>query len=105
MYARWEQDGFRAPRIAGRSTPEKVARVVISCIEKDRAEVVLGLVHPERTGRRWRRAFGRCSSERARSGGGDPAGDEELVRVELAVAAVHVGLGIDLIEDGQGIAI
>ena len=41
MYARWEQDGFRAPKIAGRSTPGKVARVVISCIEKDRAEVVV----------------------------------------------------------------
>jgi short-subunit dehydrogenase len=41
MYARWEGDGFKAPKIAGRSTPEKVAKVVVRCIQKDTAEVIV----------------------------------------------------------------
>jgi short-subunit dehydrogenase len=41
MYERWEQNGVKAPRIAGRSSPEKVAAVVISCIHKNRAEVLV----------------------------------------------------------------
>jgi short-subunit dehydrogenase len=41
MYQRWEDGGVVAPKIAGRSTPEKVAEVVISCIKKNRAEVIV----------------------------------------------------------------
>ena len=41
MYARWEDNGVTAPKIAGRSSPEKVADVVVSCIRKNRAEVVV----------------------------------------------------------------
>jgi short-subunit dehydrogenase len=41
MYARWEEQGAKAPKIAGRSSPEKVASVVISCIRKNRAEVLV----------------------------------------------------------------
>jgi short-subunit dehydrogenase len=41
MYARMEQDGAKAPKIAGTSKPEKVASVVIDCIRKDKAEVLV----------------------------------------------------------------
>ena len=41
MYDRWEAQGIRAPRIAGSSKPEKVAAVTVSCIKKDRAEVIV----------------------------------------------------------------
>ncbi len=41
MYARWEDEGAGAPKIAGRSTPEKVAEVVIKCIHKNRSEVLV----------------------------------------------------------------
>jgi short-subunit dehydrogenase len=41
MYARWAKQGIRSPRIAGTSSPEKVAAVVVSCIEKDRSEVLV----------------------------------------------------------------
>lgn len=41
MYARWENEGARAPKISGRSTPEKVAEVVIKCIHKNRGEVLV----------------------------------------------------------------
>jgi short-subunit dehydrogenase len=41
MYARWEDQGAKAPKIAGRSSPEKVADMVISCIRKNRAEVMV----------------------------------------------------------------
>jgi short-subunit dehydrogenase len=38
MYANW---GVKAPKIAGSATPEKVARVVVQCITKDKAEVIV----------------------------------------------------------------
>ena len=41
MYDRWEQQGIKAPGVAGSSKPEKVASVTISCIRKDRAEVIV----------------------------------------------------------------
>jgi short-subunit dehydrogenase len=41
MYDRWEQRGIRAPKIAGSAKPEKVASVVIDCIRKDKAEVLV----------------------------------------------------------------
>jgi short-subunit dehydrogenase len=41
MYARMEQDGAKAPKVAGSSKPEKVASVVIDCIRKDKAEVLV----------------------------------------------------------------
>jgi len=41
MYDRWENQGIRAPKIAGTSKPEKVASVTVSCIENDRAEVLV----------------------------------------------------------------
>ncbi len=41
MYDRWEAQGIKAPRIAGSSKPEKVASVTVSCIKKDRAEVIV----------------------------------------------------------------
>jgi short-subunit dehydrogenase len=41
MYSRWEEAGLGAPKIAGSSTPEKVASVTIDCIEHDRAEVTV----------------------------------------------------------------
>ena len=41
MYARWEDNGARAPKIAGRSTPQKVAEVTIGCIRKNRAEALV----------------------------------------------------------------
>jgi short-subunit dehydrogenase len=41
MYDRWEQQGVHAPRIAGSSTPEKVAAVTVDCIKRDRSEVLV----------------------------------------------------------------
>jgi len=41
MYDRWETQGIKAPKLAGSSKPEKVAAVTISCITKDRAEVIV----------------------------------------------------------------
>jgi short-subunit dehydrogenase len=41
MYARWEDNGAKAPKIAGRSTPQKVAEVTIACIRKNRAEALV----------------------------------------------------------------
>ena len=41
MYDRWDKNGIRAPRIAGTSKPEKVAKVVLSCIRRNRAEVMV----------------------------------------------------------------
>ena len=38
MYARW---GISAPKIAGSASPEKVAAVVLKCIRKDKAEVIV----------------------------------------------------------------
>ncbi len=43
MYDRWEQGGVKAPKIAGRSSPQKVAAVVVSCIHKNRAEVLVNV--------------------------------------------------------------
>ena len=36
MYARWEDKGVKAPKLVGRSTPDKVAQVVVRCIHKNR---------------------------------------------------------------------
>lgn len=41
MYARWEDRGVRAAKICGRSSPEKVADVVVSCIRRNRSEVLV----------------------------------------------------------------
>ena len=41
IYDRWETKGIKAPLIAGKSKPEKVASVTVSCIIKDRAEVIV----------------------------------------------------------------
>jgi len=41
MYARWDDRGIRAPRIAGTSKPEKVAAVVVKCIKRNKAEVTV----------------------------------------------------------------
>jgi short-subunit dehydrogenase len=41
MYDRWENRGIKAPKLAGTSSPEKVASVTVSCIEKNRAEVLV----------------------------------------------------------------
>lgn len=41
MYARWEELGAKAPKIVGRSSPDRVARVVVSCIQKNRGEVLV----------------------------------------------------------------
>ncbi len=41
MYDRWEQQGVHAPRIAGSSTPEKVAAVTVDCIRRNRSEVLV----------------------------------------------------------------
>ena len=41
MYARWEGRGVKAPKIVGRSSPAKVAEVVVSCIRKNRGEVLV----------------------------------------------------------------
>ncbi|MGB0111876.1 MAG: SDR family oxidoreductase [Ilumatobacteraceae bacterium] len=41
MYDRWEASGVKAPRIAGSSSPQKVASVAIACIRTDRAEATV----------------------------------------------------------------
>ena len=41
MYARWEGRGVKAPRIVGRASPTKVAEVVVTCIRKNRCEVLV----------------------------------------------------------------
>jgi short-subunit dehydrogenase len=41
MYARWEDEGVKAPKIVGRASPQKVADVVVSCIRKNRGEVLV----------------------------------------------------------------
>jgi short-subunit dehydrogenase len=41
MYARWEDRGVKAPKISGRSSPDKVAEVVVRCIHKNRAEALV----------------------------------------------------------------
>ena len=41
MYARWEDKGAKAPKIVGRSSPDRVAQVVVSCIQKNRGEVLV----------------------------------------------------------------
>lgn len=41
MAHRWVEGGVRAPRIAGSSTPQKVAAVTVSCIKRNRAEVLV----------------------------------------------------------------
>ena len=41
MYARWEDAGVKAPKIVGRSSPEKVGQVVVRCIVKNRGEVLV----------------------------------------------------------------
>jgi hypothetical protein len=41
MYARWEDEGVKAPKVVGRATPTKVADVVLSCIKKNRGEVLV----------------------------------------------------------------
>ena len=41
MYARCEDNGAKAPKIAGRSRPQKVADVTIGCIRKNRADALV----------------------------------------------------------------
>jgi short-subunit dehydrogenase len=41
LYARHEADGAVAPRLAGRTTPEKVANAVVQAIVHDRPEVIV----------------------------------------------------------------
>jgi short-subunit dehydrogenase len=41
MYARWEVRGAKAPKIVGRASPAKVADVVVTCIRKNRSEVLV----------------------------------------------------------------
>ena len=41
MYARWEDQGAKAPKMVGRATPDKVARVVVRCIQKNRGEALV----------------------------------------------------------------
>jgi short-subunit dehydrogenase len=41
MYARWEDRGAKAPKLVGRSSPDKVARVVVRCITKNRGEALV----------------------------------------------------------------
>lgn len=41
MAHRWVEGGVRAPRIAGSSKPAKVAAVTVSCIKKNRSEVLV----------------------------------------------------------------
>ena len=43
MYDRWERGGVKAPWFVGRSTPQKVAKVVVSCVRRDRAEVLVNV--------------------------------------------------------------
>jgi short-subunit dehydrogenase len=41
LYARHEADGAAAPRIAGRATPERVAKAVVRAIVHDRPEIIV----------------------------------------------------------------
>jgi short-subunit dehydrogenase len=41
MYARWEEVGVKAPKIVGRSSPQKVADVVVRCIHGKGGEVLV----------------------------------------------------------------
>ncbi len=41
MYARWEEQGVRAPKLAGSSTPEKVAAVTLRCIKRNKLEATV----------------------------------------------------------------
>jgi short-subunit dehydrogenase len=43
MYDRWERRGAKAPWYVGRSTPQKVAKVVVSCIRRGRADVLVNV--------------------------------------------------------------
>ena len=41
MYARWVDEGVRAPRIVGSCTPEAVVKAVIRSIERNRLETIV----------------------------------------------------------------
>ncbi len=41
MAARWNDAGVKAPKIAGSSSPKKVADVTVRCIERNTAEVLV----------------------------------------------------------------
>jgi short-subunit dehydrogenase len=41
IYDRWDKNGIHAPKIAGTSKPEKVAKVVVRCITHNKAEVLV----------------------------------------------------------------
>ena len=41
MAHRWVEGGVKAPRIAGSSKPQKVAAITVSCIKKNRSEVLV----------------------------------------------------------------
>jgi short-subunit dehydrogenase len=43
MYDRWVRDGVKAPWYVGWSRPTKVAKVVVSCIRRDRGEVLVNV--------------------------------------------------------------
>ena len=43
MYERWKREGVKAPWFVGRSTPERVAKVVVSCIKRNRADVLVNV--------------------------------------------------------------
>jgi short-subunit dehydrogenase len=43
MYDRWVRDGVKAPWYVGWSRPKKVAKVVVSCIQRDRGEVLVNV--------------------------------------------------------------
>ncbi len=41
MYDRWDKNGIHAPKLAGTSTPEKVAAVTIRCIKHNKGEATV----------------------------------------------------------------
>ncbi len=43
MYDRWQRGGVKAPWFVGRSTPERVAKVVVSCIRRNRSDVFVNV--------------------------------------------------------------
>ena len=43
MYDRWQRGGVKAPWFVGRSTPERVAKVVVSCIKRNRSDVLVNV--------------------------------------------------------------
>jgi short-subunit dehydrogenase len=43
MYDRWQRGGVKAPWFVGRSTPERVAKVVVSCIRRNRSDVLVNV--------------------------------------------------------------